>query len=120
MPNEQRPWEMSLRSSSPGELATGRGADLPGAMAEVNGCSTIETCIDNRNVSELQTFAQFRARTVGGREFGVSNDDDLRLDGIEERVRQGFAGGRETGNYDISPQILTSFEKGFLAGAAKV
>jgi hypothetical protein len=51
-----------------------------------------------------QALAKSRAGARGSGEFGVSHDDDARLDRIEEFLAKGLCGGRQARDDDVRLQ----------------
>ena len=62
--------------------------------------------VNHGNFFLLQPFAQGAARAARGGKFRVRDDDDARLDRVNQRVAQRLAFRRQAGDYDVGAQII--------------
>jgi hypothetical protein len=86
----------------------------------LNGCGSSEPCVNDRDPSPGQPLPKLGAGAFHDRELRIGHDDHARLDGVEQRIADGFILHRLPGDQNIGAQVRRSLPQRFLAGAPQV
>ena len=105
---------------SASQLRPGHGGNGPCGSAQFQCRGSLGAGVDNRNAAGVETFVKFGRCPFRHGEFRIHHDDDARLNGVEKGVGEGFGGGRQTRDDDISAEVGISFEQRSLSGPAEV
>ena len=76
--------------------------------------------VNHRHISSSQAFLQFATGAPGCGKFRVGNDDDFRMNRVEQRVTKRFAFVRQTGDDNVGVQIIRVREQRALAVASQI
>ena len=68
----------------------------------------------------LQSLAQFLRRAFSRRHLACADDDDARLDGIEQQATERLAARRDPADNHAGAQVVFAFEQGSLTGRAQI
>ena len=82
---------------------------FPVAPAPLDGGGSGCPRVDDRHFPPRQALTEPGAGALRGREVRIGYDDEARLDGVEQRVAEGFVLHRQTGNHNVGAQVGRSF-----------